>query len=51
MSDSPLPDGAVDQFASTFKEWHYLAAGFSAGFATGMYLTGRWLLEDRDASE
>lgn len=41
MSDGPLPDGAVDQFASTFKEWHYLAGGFSLGFASGVYVGSR----------
>lgn len=28
----------LKQFASTFKEWHYLVSGFSTGFAVGLYV-------------
>jgi len=35
------PSGAVGQFASTFKEWHYLAGGFAAGVVAGVYLAAR----------
>jgi len=29
------PSAGVKQFASTFKEFHYLAAGFAAGLIFG----------------
>ena len=32
----PLPDGAVDEFANTFKEWHYFVGGFALGFVAGV---------------
>lgn len=32
----------LDEFASTFREWHYLASGFAAGLAVGLYLALRW---------
>lgn len=30
---------ALDEFVSTFKEWHYLVGGFAAGWSAGL-LTG-----------
>jgi len=35
-NDGPLPDNAVDQFANTFKEWHYFAGGFVLGVLVGI---------------
>jgi hypothetical protein len=29
------PDELSEEFASTFKEWHYLVGGGAAGFALG----------------
>lgn len=26
------PDGALDEFANTFTEWHYLAGGAALGW-------------------
>jgi len=26
-----LPEGAVDEFASTYQEWHYIAGGLALG--------------------
>lgn len=48
MSDGPLPEGVVEEFASTYREWHYLAGGFSAGFATGVFVAARYLRGTND---
>lgn len=32
------PDGWEEEFANTFKEWHYLAGGFAAGVVAGVAL-------------
>lgn len=38
-----LPDSWREQFANTFKEWHYLVNGFASGlivgFLVGVYVT------------
>ncbi|MFC6975804.1 hypothetical protein ACFQL1_15830 [Halomicroarcula sp. GCM10025709] len=44
-SDGPLPDGAVGEFASTFKEWHYLIGGFCVGVLVGIEY-GRRISQD-----
>lgn len=31
-----LPDDALAEFASTYKEWHYLAGGFALGVVAGI---------------
>lgn len=42
-----LPDKAKEQFANTFKEWHYLVNGFASGvivgFLVGVYVTYKLL--------
>lgn len=30
-----LPDRLFDEFASTFKEWHYMVGGLCVGFVLG----------------
>jgi hypothetical protein len=30
-----LPNGLLDQFANTFREWHYFIGGFSLGAILG----------------
>ena len=35
-SETPLPDGMLDQFANTFREWHYFVGGFAIGFLLGI---------------
>lgn len=32
------PENAIEQFANTYKEWHYLVGGFSMGFLVGTVL-------------
>jgi hypothetical protein len=34
----PGPEGAVEEFADTFKEWHYLTGGYAAGVVSGVLL-------------
>jgi hypothetical protein len=34
----PGPEGATDEFANTFKEWHYLTGGYAAGVVSGVVL-------------
>jgi len=36
MTTGPLPEDALTQFASTFREWHYLLGGFAAGVLVGI---------------
>ncbi|WP_324757064.1 hypothetical protein [Haloarcula montana] len=45
MTDGPLPDDVVDEFASTFKEWHYLIGGAAVGFVAGIEY-GRRISQD-----
>lgn len=30
------PDDALDEFANTYREWHYLAGGVALGFLAGV---------------
>lgn len=46
-----IPDGARKQFANTFKEWHYLAGGASAGFAAGVYVGLKWAVKYEEATD
>lgn len=39
-----IPDGALDQFNNTFKEWHYFVGGFSIGFTIGVGYGLSWAL-------
>lgn len=39
-----MPDDARGQFASTFKEWHYLIGGAAAGFIVGLWAGLLWFL-------
>lgn len=44
-----IPDGAVEEFANTFREWHYLVSGASVGFVAGWIAGSRyaaWVAED-----
>lgn len=38
------PDDVLDEFASTWKEWHYLAGGFALGVVVGTWVALRLLL-------
>jgi hypothetical protein len=29
------PEGAIDEFASSWREWHYLVVGFAVGALLG----------------
>ncbi len=40
----------VDQFASTFREWHYLVGGACAGFVLGWVMHAAFALHALDAS-
>jgi len=48
---TPTDGRLLDQFASTFREWHYLvgggAAGFVLGFAAAVYLVIRLFRAER----
>jgi uncharacterized membrane-anchored protein YhcB (DUF1043 family) len=37
------PEDAVDEFANTFKEWHYLVAGLCVGFVAGWLAAAEYL--------
>lgn len=39
-------DKGLDEFSSTFKEWHYLIGGASAGFIAGVYIALKLLRND-----
>jgi hypothetical protein len=32
------PEGAVEEFGNTFREWHYLTVGYAAGVVSGVLL-------------
>lgn len=32
----------IGEFASTFREWHYLVGGFALGVVVGVRLALRW---------
>jgi len=37
MKGVPMPPrNALEEFASTYKEWHYLVGGFAVGFLAGI---------------
>jgi hypothetical protein len=38
-----LPDDALDEFANTYREWHYLAGGFTLGVLAGIEYARRTL--------
>lgn len=42
-----IPDDAGEEFANTFREWHYLVNGFATGvivgFFVGVYITWKLL--------
>ncbi|MFC6973637.1 hypothetical protein ACFQL1_01495 [Halomicroarcula sp. GCM10025709] len=42
MSDGPLPDGAVGEFANAYDEWHYLVGGVALGFLLGAEYSRRF---------
>lgn len=56
-SPAALPDGAWDEFANTFREWHYLAGGAAATaavvLAAAFHLANRYLdvLEAREGGD
>lgn len=37
-----MPNGAVHEFANTFKEWHYFIGGFALGFVLGLTVGLAW---------
>lgn len=36
-----IPDDALDEFANTYREWHYLAGGFAVGWTLGLLVGAR----------
>lgn len=31
-----IPDDAADEFANTWREWHYFVGGFAVGWTLGL---------------